>query len=358
MAESRWSPAAPGGIGLETTKAFLGNGAKVVIVDIDVENGNAISKPQAAYNASKAAVIMLTKSLAGEWADRGVRVNCISPGYVNTPMTQGGMANKEWYDRWMQFTPLRRVGEPQDIAPAVLFLASDSSSFFTGSDPSSMAATAVGDLATCYGSVKTSLRMEKSIEDPAFLPFIGNIGSESVVELRDTLKYHGGGLILAQKSGNLTHFCNPPVSFWVHVGYSCLKSREQLRQTLTQLLIQPCRNTGTASSQEHRTTDCHNAFVDPRVRHLQSRSSSDRAIDLPQIKAECTEYGGTIAPITAHVKPGTFLPGLRRSAYDGAVDNIAPRFCEGPSDLHFGFGAQSIAIDINGLVPAFAEAFY
>jgi hypothetical protein len=68
------------------------------------------------------------------WADRGVRVNCISPGYVNTPMTQGGMANKEWSDRWMQFTPLRRVGESQEIAPAVLFLASDSSSFFTGSN--------------------------------------------------------------------------------------------------------------------------------------------------------------------------------------------------------------------------------
>src|ERR1700730_849291 len=80
------------------------------------------TKPQAAYNASKAAVIMLTKSLAGEWADRGVRVNCISPGYVNTPMTQGGMANKEGYDRWMEFTPPRRVGEPQEIAPAVLFL--------------------------------------------------------------------------------------------------------------------------------------------------------------------------------------------------------------------------------------------
>src|ERR1700720_4192161 len=91
-------------------------------------------QPQAAYNASKAAVIMLTKSLAGEWADRGVRVNCVSPGYVNTPMTQGGMANKEWYDRWMEFTPARRVGEPQEIAPAVLFLASDASSFFTGSN--------------------------------------------------------------------------------------------------------------------------------------------------------------------------------------------------------------------------------
>src|SRR5271166_1681940 len=78
--------------------------------------------------------------------------------------------------------------------------------------------------------------MEKSIENPAFLPFIRNIGSEPVVELGGTLKYHGGCLILTQKGDNLTHFCNPPVSFRVHVGYSCLKFREQLRQTLTQLL--------------------------------------------------------------------------------------------------------------------------
>ena len=91
-------------------------------------------QPQAAYNASKAAVIMLTKSLAGEWAKRGVRVNSISPGYVNTPMSQGGMANADWYPRWMEFTPMSRVGEPFEIASAVVFLASDASSFFTGSN--------------------------------------------------------------------------------------------------------------------------------------------------------------------------------------------------------------------------------
>src|SRR6202046_1390915 len=91
-------------------------------------------QPQSAYNVSKAGVIMLTKSLAGEWAQRGVRVNCISPGYVNTPMTQGGMANREWNDRWMQFTPMGRVGETREVASAVVYLASDASSYFTGSD--------------------------------------------------------------------------------------------------------------------------------------------------------------------------------------------------------------------------------
>jgi NAD(P)-dependent dehydrogenase (short-subunit alcohol dehydrogenase family) len=221
------------GIGFETTKALQDNGARVVIIDIDVENGETVSRnlgieffkgdvrnsgtvaklaqeirskygridiafnnagiahsvageestdeewhaiidtnlhavfygcrefgrimldqgkgsiintasmsglasntpqPQAAYNVSKAGVIMLTKSLAGEWAKRGVRVNSISPGYVNTPMTQGGMANTEWYTRWMEFTPMARVGEPTEIATAVVFLASDASSFCTGSN--------------------------------------------------------------------------------------------------------------------------------------------------------------------------------------------------------------------------------
>ena len=91
-------------------------------------------QPQAAYNVSKAGVIMLTKSLAGEWAKRGVRVNSISPGYVGTDMTKPGMLNPDWYPTWMQFTPMARVGEPWEIAPAVLFLASDASSYFTGSN--------------------------------------------------------------------------------------------------------------------------------------------------------------------------------------------------------------------------------
>ena len=91
-------------------------------------------QPQSAYNASKAGVIMLTKSLAGEWAKRGVRVNSISPGYIGTELTKMRMARTEWYNDWLKFTPMGRVGEPREVSAAVVFLASDASSFFTGSN--------------------------------------------------------------------------------------------------------------------------------------------------------------------------------------------------------------------------------
>ncbi|MCA1570126.1 MAG: glucose 1-dehydrogenase [Chloroflexi bacterium] len=90
-------------------------------------------QPQAAYNASKAAVISLTKSLATEWAGRGIRVNAVAPGYVATELTLRGMSNVEWRDEWLRSTPLGRVAKPAEIAPAVLYLASDASSYVTGS---------------------------------------------------------------------------------------------------------------------------------------------------------------------------------------------------------------------------------
>jgi NAD(P)-dependent dehydrogenase (short-subunit alcohol dehydrogenase family) len=77
---------------------------------------------------------MLTKSLAGEWAKRGVRVNSVSPGYIGTEMTKLGMSNPNWHRDWLTFTPMGRLGEPREVAAAVVFLASDASSFFTGSN--------------------------------------------------------------------------------------------------------------------------------------------------------------------------------------------------------------------------------
>jgi NAD(P)-dependent dehydrogenase (short-subunit alcohol dehydrogenase family) len=91
-------------------------------------------QPQSAYNVSKAGVIMLTKSLAGEWAKRGVRVNSVSPGYIGTEMTKSETANPEWHAAWLKFTPMGRFGEPREVATAVVYLASDASSYFTGSN--------------------------------------------------------------------------------------------------------------------------------------------------------------------------------------------------------------------------------
>ncbi|WP_019010893.1 SDR family NAD(P)-dependent oxidoreductase [Deinococcus aquatilis] len=87
---------------------------------------------QASYNASKAAVIHLTRSLAGEWGGRGVRVNAVAPGYTATPLTKKGLSITEWSDVWLRETPMGRVAEPREIAPAVVYLASDASSFVTG----------------------------------------------------------------------------------------------------------------------------------------------------------------------------------------------------------------------------------
>jgi NAD(P)-dependent dehydrogenase (short-subunit alcohol dehydrogenase family) len=106
------------------------------IVNVGSMSGSIVNKPQpqAAYNASKAAVIHLTRSLAAEWADRGVRVNSISPGYIGTEMTKRGMNNAEWAKTWLEMTPMGRVGTPKEIAWAVLYLVSDAATFVTGTD--------------------------------------------------------------------------------------------------------------------------------------------------------------------------------------------------------------------------------
>ena len=105
------------------------------IVNIGSMSGIIVNKPQAQanYNASKAGLHHLTKSLAAEWGARGVRVNAVAPTYVNTPLTARAKANKAMFDVWMEGTPMARMGEPDEIAAVVLFLASDAASLMTGS---------------------------------------------------------------------------------------------------------------------------------------------------------------------------------------------------------------------------------
>ena len=88
---------------------------------------------QAAYNASKAAVHQLTRSLAVEWARKGVRVNAVAPTYIATEMTRGATQKPDILARMKEATPQNRIGEPHEIASAVLFLGSDASSLMTGS---------------------------------------------------------------------------------------------------------------------------------------------------------------------------------------------------------------------------------
>ena len=91
-----------------------------------------IPQPQVAYNASKAAVHMMTKSLASDFADQNIRVNAIAPGYFRTDMTKLSKETEHWYPTWDKMTPLNRMAETEEIGAAALFLCSPASSYITG----------------------------------------------------------------------------------------------------------------------------------------------------------------------------------------------------------------------------------
>ncbi len=103
------------------------------IINIGSMSGMVVNRPQwqPAYNASKAAVHHLTRSLAAEWAPSGVRVNALAPGYIKTDMSP--VDDPKFHRHWIEDTPMQRYGTVEELAPAVVFLASEASSFVTGS---------------------------------------------------------------------------------------------------------------------------------------------------------------------------------------------------------------------------------
>lgn len=106
-----------------------------VIINIASMSGIIANTPQkqAAYNVSKAGVIMLTKSLAFEWADYNIRVNAIAPGYMKTEMTAPYFEeNGSMVKTWMEMTPMNRPGLPEELQGVALYLASEASSYATG----------------------------------------------------------------------------------------------------------------------------------------------------------------------------------------------------------------------------------
>ena len=103
------------------------------IVNVGSMSGDIVNRPQwqPAYNASKAAVHHLTRSLAAEWAPLGVRVNALAPGYMKTEMSP--VDDPQFRQHWIEDVPMQRYATPEELGPSLIYLASAASSFVTGS---------------------------------------------------------------------------------------------------------------------------------------------------------------------------------------------------------------------------------
>lgn len=122
--------------------ATRGGGTVVLMASIAGIRGN---KDIGVYALAKAAVAQLARNLAVEWGPSNIRVNAISPGLIRTEFAQGILNNAEYLPRRLSLTPLRRAGEPEEIAGAALFLASAASGFVTGQNLAVDGGTVISD---------------------------------------------------------------------------------------------------------------------------------------------------------------------------------------------------------------------
>lgn len=102
------------------------------IINVSSVGGDRALKTGVVYAASKAAIIQMTKVMAMEWGERGIRVNAIGPWYFRTPLTENLLSAQEYLDSILAVTPLKRVGELPEVASPVVFLASDAAGYITG----------------------------------------------------------------------------------------------------------------------------------------------------------------------------------------------------------------------------------
>jgi len=102
------------------------------IINISSVAGQTHLRTGSVYGMTKAALIQLTKNLAGEWAKDGIRVNAVAPWYIKTPLAETVLKNEDYYNEVIGRTPLQKVGEPEDVAAAVAFLCMPAAKYITG----------------------------------------------------------------------------------------------------------------------------------------------------------------------------------------------------------------------------------